>query len=48
MERFEVELVNEHEDVSELEPMVLAQITEVTSGGAAGSDGDTIVWGSFE
>ena len=37
----------EREDASELEPMLLAQVTEVTRGafGFMDMDGDNIVWG---
>ena len=42
-----VESVEERENVSELEPLVLARVTEVTgSGGGHADDGDNIVWGN--
>lgn len=38
--------INERETVSELEPVVLAQITEVTGTGVGSmADADCIVWG---
>lgn len=43
-----VEPVDERENVGELEPMVLARITEVTGSAPGGTgDGDNIVWGSI-
>jgi hypothetical protein len=37
----------ELEDDQELEPMLLAQVTEATRGGGGGGGEDNIVWGYF-
>ena len=38
----------ERDDANELEPVVLAPVTEVTRGDSfGGGDGDNIVWGYF-
>ncbi len=44
-----VESINEREYLNELEPMVLARVTEVTgTAGDGGGDGDNIVWGTHD